>query len=376
MSAARRLRVLHVCEPTHAGAARVAFTLADRLRPLGVDPVVCTPPGELAEWCAHAGVPVLGLPFARRRPATWAAAHRVLDAALSGDGYDLVHAHSSFAGVLVRARRGGPPVVFQPHAWSFLALSGTARRASVLVERGLARRTDLLVCVSDDELALGHAAGIRIRSERVILNGVAFDEPAPSAAGSVPGGDPAGTRPPPAPIAGCVARLAPQKGIDVLLRALAEPRWPAGVAVEIVGDGPREAELVALAASLGVADRVRFLGRSDDVAAELHRWALFVLPARYEAGVPIALLEALAAGLPAVVTDVAGVRGLFEAAALAAPLPVDDPAALAAAVGDAFADWPATVRRAHALRAAAARRYSLTAQAEAMAAAYRSLAGG
>jgi glycosyltransferase involved in cell wall biosynthesis len=359
---AGRTRVLHVCEPTHAGAARVTFNLADRLRPLGFDPVVCTPPGELADWCAEASIEVLALPFARRRPGSYRLAFATVGRALAS-GFGLVHAHSSFSGMLVRARRpAGLPVVFQPHAWSFQALKGPARAASVLAERAGARRTDLLVCVSDDELALGRREGIRARREVVIRNGVDFDDVA-----SRPSERPA------APLVGCVARLAPQKGIDTLLHAVAHPQWPVDTRVEVVGDGPSEVELVALAGRLGLGDRVRFLGRSSNVGEHLARWDLFVLPARYEAGVPIALLEALAAGLPSLCTDIAGVHAIMDG--IAVPLAIDDPIGMARAVAAAVADWPTTRRSAEAMRQAAALAYSLPAQAERFAAAYRELLG-
>jgi glycosyltransferase involved in cell wall biosynthesis len=328
---------------------------------------VCTPPGELAEWCARAGIEVLALGFARREPGSWAPALATVGAAMRDGDYALVHAHSSFSGALVRGqpRAPAPPVVFQPHGWSFLAVSGPARRASVLAERALARRTQLLVCVSDEELAIGRHESIRARHELVIRNGVDFDPPPRRL-------DPAA---PPAPaIVGCVARLAEQKGIDVLLRALADPVWPADAMLEIVGDGPQRTRLATLAARLGVDRRVRFLGRSSDVGAELARWSLFVLPARYEAGAPIALLEALAAGLPAVATDVAGVRGLGgPGSGVPAPVAINDAPGLARAVARALRDWPTTVRAEAAMRTAAAQRYQLGAQADAMADAYRSL---
>jgi glycosyltransferase involved in cell wall biosynthesis len=336
----------------------VTFNLADRLRPHGFDPVVCTPPGELADWCAEAAIEVLPLSFGRRRPGSYRAAFATVGRALAKGDFDLVHAHSSFSGGLVRARPTlALPVVFQPHAWSFQALQGPARRVGVLAERAGARRTDLLVCVSDDELALGRRNGVYARREVVIRNGVDFPDLAPRS-----------LKPPAAPLVGCVARLAPQKGIETLLHAVAAHGWPRGTQVEIVGDGPSRAELVALAGRLQVDDRVRFLGRSSQVAEHLTRWDLFVLPANYEAGVPIALLEALGAGLPALCTDVADVRAIIRH-----PIAARDAPGLAGAVAAAIEDWSATLGDASATRAAAARLYSLNAQAERFAAAYREL---
>jgi glycosyltransferase involved in cell wall biosynthesis len=362
MTAPSEPRVLHVCEPTHAGAARVTFNLAVGIREHGYSSLVCTPPGELAQWCAAAGVDVLTLPFARRTPGSYRPAFSTIRRAMS-DGCAVVHAHSSFAGVFARTARRplGVPVVFQPHAWSFQALQGPGRAVSAAIERRLATRTDLIVCVSEQERELADAERIRPRAMTVIPNGVDFLSPPRDR-----------TVPQEQSIVGCVARLTRQKGVDVLLRALSDPRWPASARLEIVGDGPDQAELAALARELGVAERVAFLGHLADVSDHLARWDLFVLPARYE-GASIALLEALAAGLPTVCTDVAGVRALSSPER--PPVPVEDPPALAAAVAAALADWEATLRIAEEMRSRAASDFSLTAQVDHTAAAYRELLG-
>ena len=354
-------RVLHVCEPTHAGAAQVTFNLATGLAPHGFQAIVCTPPGDLADWCAATGIPVLTLPFTRRDPAAYARAAAVVGRAMRQAGVSLVHAHSSFSGALVRGLRpaAGPPIVFQPHAWSFQALHGAPRGVAVSVERALARRTDLLVCVSEEERAIGEAADVRPRATLVVDNAVAFDGP-----------ERTGTTPPSAPVIGAVARFTPQKGIDVLLQALADPRWPAHARLEIAGGGPQWAQLTELAAALGVGDRVRFLGRLPDVAPRLRGWDLFVSPARYE-GASIALLEAIAAGLPVVCTDVAGARTLTDPRR--PPVPVEDPSALAAAVAEAVGDWTLTQEVASVVRDRARERHSLEAQSALMAAGYRTL---
>lgn len=100
-----------------------------------------------------------------------------------------------------------------------------------------------------------------------------------------------------------VGRLVPQKGFDLLLRAFAEgARELAGWRVEILGDGPLRQELARLAETLGVADRVVLHGHVDDPFPHYARAAMLVLPSRFE-GMPNALLEAMASGLPAIVSD-------------------------------------------------------------------------
>jgi len=104
------------------------------------------------------------------------------------------------------------------------------------------------------------------------------------------------------------ARLDEQKGHDVLLRAAAE--LP-GVAFALAGEGPLRAELEALAAELGLSDRVRFLGRRDDVPALLAACDVFALPSLYE-GSSLAVLEAMAARRAVVSSAIGGTEELIE----------------------------------------------------------------
>lgn len=111
-----------------------------------------------------------------------------------------------------------------------------------------------------------------------------------------------------------VGRLAAVKGAPLLLRAFAAVSGDHPEAeLAIVGDGPDRAELERLAASLGVTARVAFLGYQpqEAVAEELSRSDLLVLPSFAE-GVPVVLMEAMAAGLPVIASRVAGVPELVE----------------------------------------------------------------
>ncbi|MGH0028190.1 MAG: glycosyltransferase family 4 protein [Myxococcota bacterium] len=112
-----------------------------------------------------------------------------------------------------------------------------------------------------------------------------------------------------------VARLVPKKGIDLLVRALAESDldWR----LDVVGDGPERASLEALARELGVGDRVTLHGPlpNDRVAACMREADLFALPCRVDAGgdrdgIPVVLMEAMATGLPVVAGDLPTLRDL------------------------------------------------------------------
>jgi glycosyltransferase involved in cell wall biosynthesis len=139
------------------------------------------------------------------------------------------------------------------------------------------------------------------------------------------------------PVAVAIGRLAPVKGFDVLLRA-----WRSVEAdLALVGDGPERGSLEALAASLGLTPRVRFLGLRRDVPRVLCAADLMVISSRRE-GLPYVLLEALHLARPVVATRTPGVAELLPVEALCPP---DDPAALAQAIRQALADLPAARRR-------------------------------
>lgn len=108
-----------------------------------------------------------------------------------------------------------------------------------------------------------------------------------------------------------VAQLIERKGLGVLFEALA--RVPASIRwqLEICGSGPDEAKFKAHAARLNLGKRVQFRGLvpHDTLAPMLRRTDLFVLPS-WQEGLPLALLEAMAAGIPAIATAVGGIPGV------------------------------------------------------------------
>jgi glycosyltransferase involved in cell wall biosynthesis len=101
-----------------------------------------------------------------------------------------------------------------------------------------------------------------------------------------------------------VARLVPQKGLDVLLQAFAALPLHCrnGWSITLVGDGPERTALENQALSLGISEVVSFAGFRTDPLTFMQQAAIFALPSRFE-GMPNALLEAMAAGLPSVVSD-------------------------------------------------------------------------
>lgn len=127
----------------------------------------------------------------------------------------------------------------------------------------------------------------------------------------------------------CVARLARQKGQDVLIRAVAELAGRnSGVRLLLAGDGEDEADLRRLASGLGVADKVVFLGRRSDIAAVLYSSDVYAAPSRWE-GLGIALGEAMLAGLPCVGTAIPGHSDMLKDGVTGLTVPPEDALALA-----------------------------------------------
>ncbi|NEV86790.1 glycosyltransferase family 4 protein [Streptomyces tendae] len=294
--------------------------LADRLRALGAD---------VRHWPATRSPGPALVPEVRRL-------RRVIEDVRP----DLVHAHSAKAGLAGRlAVRGRIPTVFQPHAWSFEAVGGSAARLALGWERWSGRWTARTVCVSEAERLRGVRAGLR-GPWSVVPNGVdlaRFHADAPGYGHA----DPAGPRlrhgfAADTPLVVCVGRLCRQKGQDVLLDA-----WKSVLArvpdarLVLVGDGPDRARLAARAPA-----SVLFTGAVGDAAAWYRAADLVVLPSRWE-GMALAPLEAMACGRPVVVTDVDGAReGLPSALLPHCLVPPGDPGALADATAALLLDAP------------------------------------
>ncbi len=210
---------------------------------------------------------------------------------------DLIHAHTSKAGILGRiaARMYGIPAVFTAHTWCFA--EGTSWKWKLLgvpLERLAGSVSGSIINVSEANRSL--ALKYRIASpERLVTvhNGIPDEtwQP-PELNGETPG-------------IVMVARFAPQKNQMMLLEAAARIRQPFHLL--FVGSGPTLASVQDRARALGLADRTTFAGNRSDVPELLRQSAIFALPTRWE-GFPISILEAMRAGLPVVASDVGGVR--------------------------------------------------------------------
>ncbi len=246
---------------------------------------------------------------------------------------DVVHAHGLRAGAfaalaLALTGRPRPALLVTVHN---AAPSGRAAGAVYwILELIVARRATAVLCASADLVAQMRRRGARDTGQAVVAAQPAA-RPAEAAVRAARAAIGTG----PGPVLLTVARLAAQKGLDVLLDAAVtwQHRDPVPV-LAIAGAGPLAGELSARAARQQLA--VVLLGHRDDVPALLAAADVVVVPSRWEARALI-VQEALRAGKPIVATRVGGIPDLTEPGG-ALLVPPDDPGALAAAVRSVLDD--------------------------------------
>jgi glycogen synthase len=166
-----------------------------------------------------------------------------------------------------------------------------------------------------------------------------------------------------APHAVFVGRLAPEKCLDTLIDA-----WPAvlseypGARLTLVGEGPERPALADRIERLGLGEAIVLAGAQADPESTLRAADLFVLPSREE-GMSIALLEAMALGLPVVASAIPGNLGLVTDGVHGRLVPPSDPAALAAVIRDQWSNFDQALSLARAARARVVAEYSIGAVA-------------
>ena len=250
--------------------------------------------------------------------------------------------------------------VFTPHGWSFWAARGAEARLYARLERLAAGWCRAIVALSAAERDAGLEAGVgRPAQYHVIPNGVPLERFALARS----------------PVRGrivMIGRLASPKRPDLALGALASLRERIPEAeLHVVGDGPLRPKAERLASELGLGDAVRFLGFREDVPELLAQAECALLASDYE-GCPLAVVEALAAGVPVAATDAGGVRELVRPGQTGAVAP-PDAAALTAALEDVLADPARAAEMGAAARREAASRLSLEAMTRSLVTLYDDL---
>lgn len=349
------MRVLHViAEMGVGGAEAVVAALADDALERGDVVTIASNGGWRADALAARGARVVPIPLAGRDPRALLAGVRAVRRELRTARPELVHVHNVKAALVVRLAglaRPRPPVVVTLHGVPDADYTPSARI--------LRRSADVVVAVSSgvrDRLIDAGFPGARVRViENAVRPHVLPDRAVARAELALPAL---------APVAVCLARLAPPKRHDLLVAAWAAA--PADALLLLAGDGPHRPAIEAAAAAAGLADRVRLLGAREDVGTLLAAADLCVLASDSE-GLPISVLEAMAAGVPTVVSAVGGLPdALPGAACLVEP---GSAAALADGIRTVLADAALRDRLVAAGSALVAERYGLAP----MLAAYRAL---
>lgn len=340
------------------GAQHVVYLLATHLRARYDVTVGCAPGGELVRRLRQDGVPVVEIPGLRRLPTPWQDARVLwrLYRLMRRGSFDLVHAHSTKAGLLGRLAANlvhVPAVLFTAHGWAFT--EGRAwwkRRILALYERLMAALTTKIICVSRHDRELALCFGVARPQKLVVIhNGLVAERFAEIDREQVRSRLGIGE----APVIAFVGRLAVPKDPMTLLVAVKEV--PAAQLL-VVGDGPLRMDVERAIERDRLHDRVSLLGERSDVPEILAAADVFVLSSLWE-GLPLTIIEAMMAGLPVVATRVGGVPELVEDGLTGFLVPPKDPQALSKVLRRLVEDRDLRQRMGHAGLARARKEFTL-----------------
>lgn len=332
----RKYRVLQITHDLGVGGLpRVVVTLCKALDPSRFDvSVLClNDTGPLAEELTAIGIPVLQLE--RQSPRPDYLAFLKVARVLRDHRTDVIHTHNTqplidggLASLFVRRTA----LLHTDHARSF-----PDKRRYMVAEYLLSHRAHRMVGVSE------HTSRNLHRYEWIPMDKIVTVQNGIDGSRFLGRIDKAVKRrelglPAAGPVIGLAARLTEQKGVTYLLQALPAlvARFP-DLSVVIAGYGPLEEAHKAEAQRLGVTGHVRFIGTRLDVPELLKVFDVFVLPSIWE-GLPMSILEAMAAGCVVVASDVGGVGAALSSGVNAMLVPPAQPEALATALATVLAD--------------------------------------
>lgn len=372
-----RLRVLQAYEPPQGGVAEYVLHATRGLVARGHEVVVTGPAdGRARRGVERCGARYVPLPWVGAVPAP--AADR---AVLGGLGDllaewrpDLLHAHAQKAGILGRiaASRAGVAAAYTPHSFVYRTQMLRPRRAAFArlvatraVERRLGASTRMLIGCSYDEAAAAVRDGIvPLERSTQVAFGLERDvtvAPAPALTG-LPGEG---------PLLGIVATLRDQKGLPDLLEALELlARQGRAVRFVVVGAGPMRDEVARRIDDPVLRETTWLVDFEGAVEPYLAALDAFVLPSLWE-GLPIAVLEAMAFGLPVVATAVNGTPEVVSDGLTGILVPPGDPARLAEALATVAGDAELRERWGAAGREVVGRRFGVQRMVDELEQAYR-----
>jgi phosphatidyl-myo-inositol alpha-mannosyltransferase len=362
----KTIRVLHVINGEHfAGAERVQDLLALRLPDYGIEVgFACVKPGCFPAARRSQSTPLANFPMRSRfdLPAAWRLARLIRNGK-----FDLVHTHTPRTALVgnIAARLTGRPLVHHVHGQTVSEIGrGWLARTSARVEKFSLANAAAVIAVSPSAADYIERWGVPFDRIEVIPNGV-------------PGRVQLAQRPRPNGdwTIGTIALFRPRKGLEVLLEAIAalhERGLP--IRLRAVGGfetADYEQQIHRRVAELGIVRHIDWRGFQQNIDDELNAMNLMVLPSLLPEGMPMVVLEAMAAGVPPIGSRVEGIADVIEHAVNGLLAPPGDSVALAdtiASVINGRHDWQSLRRSAIAAHAA---RYSDRSMAAAVAEVYR-----
>jgi glycosyltransferase involved in cell wall biosynthesis len=327
-SSTRRTRVMHITQDLMVGGLeRVIVLLCRTLDRERFEPsVLCLREGKgFAPELVEHGIPVHVLPWSREKLDYFA--FRKVGEVLRERRIDVIHTHNTgpfFHGALGATLAGVKTHIHTDHARPF-----PDSLRWMVAEHVLSHLAYRVVGVSDDTTHnLRHYEKIPESKLATIPNGIDLQpvRTDPARLRQELGISPATT------VIGTAGRLTHQKGMEFLIQAagLLAPRFP-DLTVLIVGEGSEQNALQEMVRSAGLQDRVRLLGLRMDIPDLLALFDIYALPSRWE-GLPMAILEAMAASLPIVASAVGGVPTAVREGVNGLLVPPENPVALAGAL--------------------------------------------
>lgn len=349
------MRILHVSSDTRVGGAgRYLLNLLGSSVWQNDEVHLAAPNGPFLDAARHLGITTWELPGGDR---SWEpSVAPVLRGILRQAGpFAVLHTHASLTARLV-GRQLGIPVIATSHGPDGPLGHPLAESLRILLQPGrpngsywpsallrpihrllAPRLADRIIAVSEAVRDLLLENGVPPDLVRVVPNGIepaGYLHPDPLESQDfrrrfAPAGG---------PLLVVSARLVPEKGHAVLLRALSrlQPAFP-GLRTAVVGEGPERPVLAALASELGLSANVVWAGFQTKVPEILAAADVFVLPS-FQEGLPLAVLEAMAAGLPVVATAVGGTPEAVVDGQTGRLVPAGDEVALATALAPYLAD--------------------------------------
>lgn len=338
MAAARRVRVAFCLDSFAIGGTELnAVRTAEALDPerIALSVYYLQPNGPLRERYERLGVPMKHVPIPNLYSPRTALQALRLCASLRRDRVDVLHSHDIYCNIFAVpwARAAGGCAVIASRRWGRKAsrpeLSGANRWCSRFAHRVLANSGEVARLVAS-EGGIAPEKIVEIPNFLAEESFAAVDEEARRARRRAWG------VPDDAFAVGILARLAPVKNHDLLLQALS--RLDTRFHAVLVGDGPSRGRLEALAAELGIAQRVHFAGEVISPLVNLHQFFDVSVLCSLSEGFPNSVIEAMAAARPVAATPVGGVLDAVKDGVTGFVVPLGDPGAFAATLQRLEAD--------------------------------------